>query len=165
MLFVEGLYWHRLLNSHFVDSFDFLSISWVSSLTMGALLDLWHSSSHELCTQFCVVLFCYDMIIEALCGYMTIIHPYSLGFLDCQEDIIKWIHFPCYWSFVRGIHWSLVDSPNKGQWHRALMFSLICAWTNGWATNCDAGNCRLHHTHYDVTITGTGKMHDCSNAS
>ena len=28
--------------------------------------------------------------------------------------------------FVRGIHRSPVSSPHKGQWHGALMFSLIC---------------------------------------
>ena len=33
--------------------------------------------------------------------------------------------------FVRGIHQSPVNSPHKGQWCRALMFSLICAWTTG----------------------------------
>ena len=21
-----------------------------------------------------------------------------------HDDVIKWKHFPCYWSFVRGIH-------------------------------------------------------------
>ena len=31
----------------------------------------------------------------------------------------------CYWPFVRGIHRSPVNSPYKGQWHGALMFSLI----------------------------------------
>ena len=40
-----------------------------------------------------------------------------------------WKHFLCYWPFVQGIHWSLVNSPHKGQWRRALMFSLICALT------------------------------------
>ena len=39
---------------------------------------------------------------------------------------IKWKHFPRYWPFVWGIHWSPVNSPHKGQWGRALMFSLIC---------------------------------------
>ena len=34
---------------------------------------------------------------------------------------------------VQGIHRSLVNSPHKGQWRGALMFPLICAWTNGWA--------------------------------
>ena len=28
-----------------------------------------------------------------------------------------------------------VNSPHKGQWCGALMFSLICAWTNGWINN------------------------------
>ena len=30
-----------------------------------------------------------------------------------------------------------VDSPHKGQWCRALLFSLIYTWTNGWANNWD----------------------------
>ena len=38
------------------------------------------------------------------------------------HDVIKWKHFPHYWPFVRGIHWSPVNSPHKGQWCRALMF-------------------------------------------
>ena len=56
-------------------------------------------------------------------------------------------------AFVRGIHLSLVDSPYKGQWRGALMFSLIYAWTNGWASNQDAGDFRRHHAHYDVIVT------------
>ena len=43
------------------------------------------------------------------------------------DDVIKWKHFPRYWPFVRGIHRSSVNSPHKGQWPGALMFSLICA--------------------------------------
>ena len=50
---------------------------------------------------------------------------------DC---IIKWKHFPRYWPFVWKIHRSPVNSPHKGQWRWALMFSLICTWTNGWTT-------------------------------
>ena len=45
-----------------------------------------------------------------------------------HDDFIKWKHFPRYWTFVRGIHRSLVNSPHKGQWRGALVFSLICAW-------------------------------------
>ena len=46
--------------------------------------------------------------------------------------------FPRYWPFVRGIHRSPVNSPHKGQCRGALMFSLICVWTNGWVNirNC-----------------------------
>ena len=47
-----------------------------------------------------------------------------------HDDVIKWKHFPRYWSFVRGIQRSPVHSPHKGQGRAALMFPLICAWTN-----------------------------------
>ena len=47
-----------------------------------------------------------------------------------HDDVIKWEHFPRNWSFVRGIHRSPLNSPHKGQWRGALMFSLICAWIN-----------------------------------
>ena len=51
-----------------------------------------------------------------------------------------------------GIHRSLVNSPHKGQWRGVLMFSLICAETNGHVNNRDAGNFRRHRAHYDVTV-------------
>ena len=41
---------------------------------------------------------------------------------------------------------------HKGQWCRALMFSLICAWINGWVNNREAGDLRRHRAHYDVII-------------
>ena len=47
-------------------------------------------------------------------------------------DVIKWKYFPRYWHFMKGIHRSPVDSPLKGQWRGAFMFSLTCAWTIGW---------------------------------
>ena len=42
--------------------------------------------------------------------------------------------------------------PHQGQWRATSMFSLICAWTNGWANNQDAGGVRRHGAHYDVTV-------------
>ena len=44
-----------------------------------------------------------------------------------HDDVIKWKHFSRYWPFVPGIHRSPLNSPHKGQWSGALMFSLICA--------------------------------------
>ena len=35
---------------------------------------------------------------------------------------------------------------------RSFNVSLICAWTNGWVNNRDAGDLRRHHAHYDVTV-------------
>ena len=69
-----------------------------------------------------------------------------------QDDVIKWKHFPRYRPFVRGIHRSPVNSPHKDQWHGALMFSLICAWTNGWVNNRDTGDLTRHRAHYDVIV-------------
>ena len=43
-----------------------------------------------------------------------------------HDDVIKWKHFPRYWSFLRGIHRSPVNSPHKGQWRGAMMLPLIC---------------------------------------
>ena len=51
-----------------------------------------------------------------------------------------------------GIHRSPVTSPHKGQWCRALMFSLICVRINGWVNNREAGDFRRYHAHYDVTV-------------
>ena len=70
----------------------------------------------------------------------------------CHDDVIKWKHFPRNWSFVRGIDRSPVDSPRKDQWREALMFSLICAWTNGWVNNWGTGDLRPRRAHYDVTV-------------
>ena len=51
-----------------------------------------------------------------------------------------------------GIHRSPVNSPHKGQWRGAMMFYLICAWTNGSVNTRDAGDLRRHRAHYDVTV-------------
>ena len=69
-----------------------------------------------------------------------------------HDDVIKWKHFPRYWPIVRGIHRSPVNSPHKGQWRGALMFSLNCVWINGWINNRDAGDLRRHRAHYDVIV-------------
>ena len=69
-----------------------------------------------------------------------------------HDDVIKWKPFPRYWPFVRGIHRSPVNSPHKGQWRGALMFSLICAWISAWVNNREAGNLRRHRAHYDVNV-------------
>ena len=65
---------------------------------------------------------------------------------------MKWKNFPRYWPFVRGIHRSPVNSPHKGQWCGALMFSLICARINGWVNNREAGDLRRHQAHCGVIV-------------
>ena len=85
---------------------------------------------HELpcCIKMDLIQDCSISISNAL----EILQPWaepSIGCRSIRDDIVKWKHFPRYWSFVRGIHRSPVDSPNKGQWRGALVFSSIWAWT------------------------------------
>ena len=77
------------------------------------------------------------------------------NYLQIHDDVIKWKHFPRYRPFVWGIHRSPVNSSHKGQWRGALMFSLICAWINGWVNNREAGDLRRYCAHYNVTIMNT----------
>ena len=69
-----------------------------------------------------------------------------------HDDVIKCKHFTRYWPIVWGIHWSPVNSPHKGQWRGALVFSLICARINDWASNREAGDLRRYRALYDVTV-------------
>ena len=69
-----------------------------------------------------------------------------------HDDVIKRKHFPRYWPFSRGIHRLPVNSPHKGQWRGALMFSLICAWINRWEHHRETGDLRRHRAHYDVIV-------------
>ena len=71
--------------------------------------------------------------------------------LRVHDDVIKWKHFPSYWTLMWEIHRSPVNSPHKAQWRG--MFSLICAWTHGWVNNWDAGDLRRHHAHHNVIVT------------
>ena len=60
--------------------------------------------------------------------------------------------FRRYWALVRGIKRSPVNSLKKSQWRGALMFSLICAWTNSRENIRGVGDLRRHRAHYDVTV-------------
>ena len=74
-----------------------------------------------------IAVLCYDVIMlknKALFRYVCDICHHAL---ISHDDVIKWKHFPRYWPFVRGNHRSSVNSPHKGQWRGALVFSLICA--------------------------------------
>ena len=52
-------------------------------------------------------------------------------------------------SPVRGIHrWIPLTKARRG----AFMFSFVCARTNGWVNNRDAGDFRCHCASYDITI-------------
>ena len=67
-----------------------------------------------------------------------------------HNDIIKWKYFPRYWPFVRRIH--RLPYPHEDQWRGALMFYLICVWTNGRSNNPDSGDLKRNRAPYDATV-------------
>ena len=60
--------------------------------------------------------------------------------------------FSALLAIVRAIHRWQVNSPHKGQWRGALIFSLICSWINSWVNNDGADDLRRHRAHNDVTV-------------
>ena len=82
---------------------------------------------------------------------LCIVRP-EIRIFPYHDDVSKWKHFPRYWLFGWGIHRSPVNSPHKGQWRGALMFSLICAWINAWVNNREAGDLKRHRCHYGVIV-------------
>ena len=98
-------------------------------------------------TWFCVYFYmCNKNMLKISNAY-----SFNMAF-DIHYDVIKWKHFSCYWPFARWIHRSPVNSPHKGQWRGALMFSLICVWINVWVNNREAGDLRRYRPHHDVTV-------------
>ena len=71
-------------------------------------------------------------------------------------DVTWWRHqmviFSALLALCAGNSPVPVNSPHKGQWRGALVFSLICAWINGWVNNRETGDLRRNRGHYDVSV-------------
>ena len=71
------------------------------------------------------------------------------------------LYSPYFMASSNGnIFHSPVNSPHRGQWRGALMFSLICAWINGWVNNgwwIEIPSCPLWR-HCNVTTMFTPVM-------
>ena len=91
---------------------------------------------------------CHDMETISVLMVMYEGNPY--------RSFAWWRHqmetFSALLAFVRWIHRSPVNSPHKGQWRGALIFSLTCARINDWVNNREAGDLRRHRDHYDVLV-------------
>ena len=70
------------------------------------------------------------------------------------DGVIKWKHFLRWWPFVWGIHRLSANSPHKGQWREALMFSFVCARINV-VNSREAGYLRRYRAHCDVIVMGS----------
>ena len=87
----------------------------------------------------------------------NILSPLVWAQLLAQWQPSPWWHhqmetFSVLLAICAGIHWSPVNSPHKGQWRGALMFSLICASINDWVNNHETGDLRRHCAHCDVIV-------------
>ena len=115
-----------------------------SGKAIASIFFTWHNS-------FAVVEFA-----KYCCDLMTRNRMTNRNFIEFEFWSSLWRHqrkhFPRYWPFVPGIHRSPGNYPHKGQWRGASIFSLICAWINGWVNNGEAGDLRRHRAHYDVTL-------------
>ena len=82
-----------------------------------------------------------------------------------HDDVIQWTHFPHYWPFVRGIHLLPVNSPHKGQWRGALMFSFHLCLNTGlgkqsWGWWFETPSRPLwRHSNDKLSRVGTEKRH------
>ena len=75
-----------------------------------------------------------------------------------HDDAMKWNIFRVT-GHCAGNSPIPVNSPHKGQWRGALMFSLICVWINDWVNNSEAGDLTRHRAHYDVTVMEASSEH------
>ena len=80
-----------------------------------------------------------------------------MGAYICMS--LPWVFIDPWWrhqmeTFPASLAFCAGNSPvpSQSQWRGALLFSLICAWTNGWINNREAGDLSHHHVHHDVTI-------------
>ena len=85
----------------------------------------------------------------------------STALVLCEGNLLHirlpwWRHqietFPRNWPFVLEIHRSPVNSPHKGKWRWALMFSLICTWIYRWLNDLEADDLGRYRVHYDVIV-------------
>ena len=85
--------------------------------------------------------------ILSLSSVPPVIGHFLDQWIHFHDDVIKWKIFrvtgPLSGEFT-GHRWI----PRKGP----LMFSLICAWIDGWVNNHEAGNLRRHRAYYDVIV-------------
>ena len=82
---------------------------------------------------------------------------------EVQWDLLTWRHnqmetFSVLLSLCEGNPPVSGGFPSQRPAMQSIDVSLICAWTNDWANNWDAGDLRHHLAHYDVTAMITASV-------
>ena len=92
----------------------------------------------------------HEKMVFATCMRLVCLHGHTtlvvLMMTSSNGNILR-VTGPLCGEFP-GHRW--LNSPYKGQWRGALMFSLITARINSWVNNCETGDLRRHRAHYDV---------------
>ena len=76
---------------------------------------------------------------------------FNLLCLDCDIKVLEQHMFANYLHIMTSSNGNM-NSPQKGQWRGALMFSLICVWINDLVNNREAGDLRRYRAHNDVIV-------------
>ena len=106
---------------------------WTSALVGHSFLALKFEGRHSIYPIGIVVKYCFKLLYHAWWRHQM--ETFSALLAICAGNS------PVIGEFLQ-----------KAGWHGALMFSLICAWINGWVNNGDAGDLTRHRAHYDVAV-------------
>ena len=122
-----------------------------------------YNISHEICRQIYFVFGKLEFLLTYLAIFFRVASPH--------DYVIKWKHFPHYWPFVQGIHWSPGDSPHKGQWCAALIKRLSKQSWGWWfeMLSCPLwchhnGHWGNHMIFFRITSLALGQSYDCPSA-
>ena len=108
-----------------------------------------------LCISFSIAL-----LLENTLQWPHVCETGRTTFISCMMTSSSGNIFRVNGLLCGGIHRSPVNSPHKSQWRGALIFSLICAWINGWVNNREAGDLRRHRAHHEVIVMNrTGNVY------
>ena len=111
-------------------------------------------------------------IVPSVCPCVTKSHDAFGGMVSTRQAVLINCHGSCEWHGCEVTTWwrhqmetfsalLAICAGNSPVTHefpaqrpvtRTLMFSLICAWINGWVNIDEAGDLRHHRAHYDVTV-------------
>ena len=108
------------------------------------------------CSVLILLLYCFD-VLQLMAKCKRDVTPLLTHWSYVSFALTPWWRhqmetFSASLAVVWGIHGPPVNSPHKGLWRGSLMFSLVCAWMNGWVNNREAGDLRRYRAHYDVTV-------------
>ena len=138
-----------------------IAMAWLVALyctdTEYIMNAIWAGVANCICPHERISLSLFYRMTHPVVSAFTFSHLHSVFYIKDNESCINipwWRHqmesFSALLGLCAGNSPVPVNSPHKGHWRGALMFSLICARINDWVNNREAGDLRRHRGHYDV---------------